>query len=372
MNTDKKKIITFQLDSDEEQKDAVKCSAKKVSNKKKKIEDKTLAQKRKLTAFLSTKQPITKKDVIVNPVELQNEPDQTDFDLTDLVKWPDKKINDKLWKIPYCFTNNDHLYNRYQNDCDNQSKTINRFGEGVNDGCLVNLNLPKLFTKEQRVKTREELLKYADDFLENLTNLQRINRVNSNRRGSVFQPQDLLLKSNLSKRCPEKFFYSNVNLPLREWSSELLIGSADNEELLDLEYRINIVNNVSMKDLTCMLYPDIKFNFEFMSESDQRYILAISKRRRQSLVPPYFESKNLSFRRQSYAGGELWSPDVEIINQKEVYQQKLGLINSEYRSKQNSPPIGIIIVDINLNNSPNLIISIFSIKLPRRNRFGQK
>lgn len=354
-----KKKITFQLESDDE-KDAVKCSSKKLSSKKMKNNDKTLTQKRKLTAYLSAEQPITKKEVIVNPEELQNESafiGQNNFDLTDLLKWPDKKINDKLWKIPYCFTNDDYLYNRCENNCENQSQTINRFGEGISDGCLVGLNLPKLFTKEQQVKTREELLKYADDFLDNLANLQRINRVNSNRRGSVFQPQHLLLKTNLSKGCPEKFFFSNLNLPLREWSSELFIGPTSSDELLDLEYRINIVNNISMKDLTCMLYPDLKFNFEFMTESDQRYILAVSKRRRQSLVPPCFESKNLSFRRQSYAGGELWSPDVEKNNQKKIYQQKLALINSNYEFKPNNQPIGtiiIIIININLINNQNL------------------
>uniref|UniRef100_A0A6P6Y8Y1 Uncharacterized protein LOC113795034 n=1 Tax=Dermatophagoides pteronyssinus TaxID=6956 RepID=A0A6P6Y8Y1_DERPT len=73
-----------------------------------------------------------------------------------------------------------------------------------------------------------------------------------------------------------------------------------------------------------------------ISDSEMRYIQAVSNRRRQSLVPPTFGggSDPLQFRRQSFGGGQLWSFEAERQQQRECYQDKIALINPEHRQRR--------------------------------------
>ncbi|OTF74259.1 hypothetical protein BLA29_002670, partial [Euroglyphus maynei] len=311
-----------------------------------KSEEKTITkQKLKLVKYLSTEEPITKNGIQVDDHErhLLSLDSTENIDVNKYFRIPESKINDKLWRIPYRFTDDDLDY--YYNDGEELPR-INRFGEGVNDGCMIGLNLPKIQQKQKRFKTWEQLIECSDEalfqFINPTTGSGRLINRRTNRRGSILQPRHVFLMPN-----PEvgSLVANNTskNQMLREWSSELMLDvrhGGCGEELLDTDFRQNILNNVSMDDLSNMLYPELKLSFNIngiMTDSEMRYIQAVSKRRRQSLVPPTFSGGDptaMSFRRQSYGGGQLWSFEVERQQQRECYQDKLALINPEHRRRQ--------------------------------------
>ncbi|XP_075588670.1 uncharacterized protein LOC124496932 isoform X2 [Dermatophagoides farinae] len=324
-------------------------------------------QKLKLVKYLSTEEPIMKNKIQIDDNErelLATLNPANNIDVNKYFRIPESKINDKLWRIPYGFRNDD---DDDDGDYDaTELPKINRFGEGVNDGCMIGLNLPKIQSK-QRFKTWQQLIECSDEALYQFSHPtttsgsgRRIyNRQKNRRRGSILQPRPVFLMPNPEMDC---LLANNQdkNNKLREWSSELTLdvrhGDCCGEELLDSNFRQNILDNVSIDDLSNMLYPELKLSFNvngMMTDSEMRYIQAVSNRRRQSLVPPTFSGGDptaMTFRRQSYGGGQLWSTEVERQQQHECYQDKVALINPEFRHRRQS----------NRMNSLATQLSIFS------------
>ncbi|KAH9414263.1 cell division cycle- protein [Dermatophagoides pteronyssinus] len=311
---------------------------------KNKFDEKSIRkQKLKLIKYLSTEEPIMKniniddyeRRLLTAQQQQQQSSSNNEVNNIDVNKYfriPESKINDKLWRIPYHFATDD----------DDDDDDVD---DGINDGCMIGLNLPKIQTKQKRFKTWDKLIECSDEILYRFVNpitngsgSQRRNR----RRGSILQPRHVFLMPN-----PEmgSLIASNLNKNqlFREWSSELMLDvrhDCGGEELLESDYRQNILNNISMDDLSNMIYPELKLSFNvngMISDSEMRYIQAVSNRRRQSLVPPTFGgggSDPLQFRRQSFGGGQLWSFDVERQQQRECYQDKIALINPEHRQRR--------------------------------------
>ena len=324
---------------------------------KNKFDEKSIRkQKLKLIKYLSTEEPIMKNNYIDDYerrlLTAQQQQQQSssnnevnNIDVNKYFRIPESKINDKLWRIPYHFATDDDDDDDDDGNGHKELPRINRFGEGINDGCMIGLNLPKIQSKQNRFKTWDKLIECSDEILYRFVNpitngsgSQRRNR----RRGSILQPRHVFLMPN-----PEmgSLIASNLNKNqlFREWSSELMLDvrhDCGGEELLESDYRQNILNNISMDDLSNMIYPELKLSFNvngMISDSEMRYIQAVSNRRRQSLVPPTFGgggSDPLQFRRQSFGGGQLWSFDVERQQQRECYQDKIALINPEHRKQQ--------------------------------------
>lgn len=295
-------------------------------------------QKAKLVRYLSSEKPIVKKKVEIDNEErlLLDSLGNTVIDLDQYLKFPEPKAKDKLWRIPYYFRNDTDL------DLDDGDvlKSINRFGQGINDGCFVSLSLP---TKRGKVdKNWEDIIEKADEVLDQFEQA-KWSRMTRQRRGSTLQPRHVFLNPNPELGNSEKLLMIGHSLSFRDWTSELFLNTHESEALLEPGYKQNICLNTSMDDLNNMLFPDLKSNvsgLNALTSSEIQYIQTVRSRRRQSLVPPNFEGQSdMKFRRQSFAGGELWSAKVEKDSKRDIYHQRVKMINPEfvYVPRQLSP-----------------------------------
>ena len=275
-------------------------------------------QKCKLVDYLNTEKPIMRKRIEIDAEEreLLDMLGNTHINLDKYLKMPKAEAKQNLWRIPYYFRE-DSLASK---DDYNGPSSINRFGEGIQEGCMVTLSLPQ--KAKSKNTTWEDLVNNSEKILEQLEH-SKMNQLRSNRRGSILQPRHLFLTPNPELCCEVKSFQLKKFTLLRDWSSQLSLDSIDQEPLLNSDFKLNICRNASMDDISHMLFPDLKNGFNAFSQltnSEIEYIQAISNRRRQSLMPPNFEGQSdLSFRRQSLAGGQLWSTNVENKKKQAIY-----------------------------------------------------
>lgn len=296
------------------------------NNKSKTTDVNEKKQKTKLVRYLSTEKPIVKKRVEIDTEERQllDSLSDTVIDLDRYLQMPEPKVKDKLWRIPYYFRDTS-----VESTTEDGQKSINRFGDGVGDGCFVSLSLP--LRKDKVDKNWEDILKQADEALEQYEHAQWSRAsVTRARRGSILQPRHVFLTPNPELGNSEKFLLIGHSLLLRDCTSELFLYQDENA-LLEENYKQNIILNTSLGDLSNMLFPDLKSNmsnYSALTNSEIQYIKTVRNRRRQSLVPPNFEGQSdLRFRRQSFAGGELWSAKVEKERKRDNYHERLKLIN---------------------------------------------
>lgn len=301
-------------------------SASASDNSKSKTDDANeTKQKNKLLRYLSTEKQIVKKPMEIDTEErlLLDSLHNTVIDLDRYLQMPESKVKDKLWRIPYYFRDTS-----VESTTEDSQKSINRFGEGVGDGCFVSLSLP--IKKDKLDKNWEDIIKQADEALEQYEHAQWSRQsVTRARRGSILQPRHVFLTPNPELGNSEKFLLIGHSLLLRDCTSELFLNH-DSNTLLDENYKQNIILNTSLDDLSNMLFPDLKSNTNFsaLTSSEIQYIQTVRNRRRQSLVPPNFEGQSdLRFRRQSFAGGELWSAKVEKERKRENYHERLKIFN---------------------------------------------
>lgn len=282
-------------------------------------------QKNKLVRYLSSEKQIVKKPMEIDMEERQllDSLHDTVIDLDRYLQMPESKVKDKLWRIPYYFRNTS-----VESATEDSQKSINRFGEGVGDGCFVSLSLP--IKKDKMDKNWEDIIKQADEALEQYEHAQWSRAsVTRARRGSILQPRHVFLTPNPELGNSEKFLLIGHSLLLRDCTSELFLNH-DSNTLLDENYKQNIILNTSLDDLSNMLFPDLKSNMSTgaLTNSEIQYIQTVRNRRRQSLVPPNFEGQSdLRFRRQSFSGGELWSAKVEKEQKRENYHERLKIFN---------------------------------------------
>ena len=293
---------------------------------------KEIKQKEKLLNYLNTEKQIVKKKIEIDEDEriLLDSLGNTVIDLDKYLKLPEAKAKDKLWRIPYYFR--DSSLDDGDEDNDDKLRSINRFGEGIKDGCFVTLTLPAKSTpKNDDKKWRENIESKADEALEQFERAKwtRFNRI---RRGSILQPRHVFLSPNPELGNCEKLLLLGHCLSIRDWTSELFLGiSKESNALLDDNYKRDICHNTSLEDLNNMLFPDLKTsvtNYSALTSSEIQYMQTMRNRRRQSLVPPCFGGQSdLQFRRQSFAGGELWSAKLEKDRKRQIYHQRLQMIN---------------------------------------------
>lgn len=287
-------------------------------------------QKTKLVNYLNTEKQIVKKKVKIDTDERQllDSLGDTVIDLDKYLKFPEAKAKDKLWRIPYFFRDNSNDSNIDEDGL----KSINRFGEGINDGCFVSLSLP---TKRNKIdKNWEDIFDQADEALEQFERARWSGAsVTRARRGSILQPRHIFLSPNPELGNSEKLLLIGHSLTHRDWTSELFLDTESNT-LLDGTYKQTLCLNTSLDDLTNMLFPDLKSNmsnYSALTNTEIQYIQTVRNRRRQSLVPPNFDGQgDLRFRRQSFSGGELWSAKIEKDRKREVYHQLVKMINPQF------------------------------------------
>lgn len=303
-----------------------------------------------LLEYLHTEKQIVKKDPLaaIDDQErqlLDSLADQSiDFDKYFQVSNA-PKAKDKLWKIPYTFSNE-------PTPEDQAPQAMDRFGQGVAEGMQVNLKVPsKVATNvvalpaKKKPKEWTDLLVEADDALDLYTQGPSVRA--RQRRGSVLQPRHVFLSPNPELDCGDKFVLSGLALPLRDWTSELVLDSwsqCPDESLLDETYKFNVCKDNSLPDhldkLACADLKALGAGFAAtanspLSEAELKFYQSMRSHRRQSLVPPNFgggqAGGDLRFRRQSYAGGgQLWSAKVEKNARNETYYQRVRLINPDF------------------------------------------
>ncbi|KAJ6216632.1 hypothetical protein RDWZM_007789 [Blomia tropicalis] len=305
---------------------------------------KEIKQKEKLLNYLNTEKQFVKKKIEIDEDEriLLDSLGNTVIDLDKYLKLPEAKAKDKLWRIPYYFR--DSSLDDGEEDNGDKLRSINRFGEGIKDGCFVTLTLPAKSTpKNDDKKWRENIESKADEALEQFERAKwtRLNRI---RRGSILQPRHVFLSPNPELGNCEKLLLLGHCLSIRDWTSELFLGiSKESNALLDDNYKRDICHNTSLEDLNNMLFPDLKTSKSSTTES----------------VPPCFGGQSdLQFRRQSFAGGELWSAKLEKDRKRQIYHQRLQMINPnvEIPPEREKSPLELIMaanMGLNMNQQMN-------------------
>lgn len=305
-----------------------------------------------MVEYLHTEKQIVKKDPLTSIDEEERllldslSSDQSiDFDKYFRVSNA-PKAKDKLWKIPYTFSNEPTPEGQ-------APQAMSRFGEGVAEGMQMNFKVPSKvpttgisgIPAKKKPKEWNDLLEEADDALNLYTQGPSVRA--RQRRGSVLQPRHVFLSPNPELDCSDKFILSGLALPLRDWTSELVLDSwsqCPKDSLLNETYKFNVCKDNSLPDhldkLACVDLKTIGAGFASsanspLSEAELKFYQSMRNHRRQSLVPPNFgggqAGSDLRFRRQSFAGGgQLWSAKVEKNAMNEVYYQRVRLINPDF------------------------------------------
>ena len=297
----------------------------KESNKQKKAKrrlselgNKHIAQ---LIAYLHSDKPLVKSKLDFDGQDFQLlQSYETAVDLDKFFKEKKPLAKTKLWKTPIVFSKRD---NRKATDNSlNGLHQVNRFGEGISDGCSVSLNL-KSKGKDfgdvfQRSLEWNDIIEEADQVLFEYENLGK-KSTRRTRRGSLLQPRIIFLSPH-PEAAYERVLQSANCLPLRTWTSELFLCSKESAQLLDSETKRNLQWNTSVEDFRHLLSPELS-HF-----GNDVYSMMIEAKRRLSLCPPQAEATPLPFRRNSYRDGEVWQPIDPNKHQKKDYVKKLGVI----------------------------------------------
>jgi hypothetical protein len=302
---------------------------KKIKNKLSEEGQKHIAE---LIAYLHSDKPIIKKRVDLDDEELELVYSlEKAVDLDKFFEPSNKKIKDKLWKTPVVFTNNTNNNNETEIS-QNGFRVVNRFGEGVPDGCNISLSLAAKGRSFGDVFKKplewNDIIEEADEALFQYENSGK-RRSKMARRGSLLQPRFIFLSPHPEVRY-ERVLQSANCLPLREWTSELFLDSKESSELLDSETKRNLKWNASVEDFRHLLSPELS-HF-----GNDVYSMIVQARRRQSLCPPRYESKPTHFRRKSYHNGEIWAPIKPNTHKKDDYEEKINIIRQKSLPEYNS------------------------------------
>ena len=301
----------------------------KNKNKEKKMKKKLSEEGNKhiaeLIAYLHSDKPLVKSKLDFDEQEfdlLQSYDTAVDLDKYFEEKKPQAK--DKLWKTPIFFSKKDNR--KVIDSSPNGLHSVNRFGEGVSDGCSVSLSLKSkgkdfgdVFYKPLEWN---DIIEEADQVLCQYEKLGQ-NTTRRARRGSLLQPRIIFLSPHPEIEF-ERILQSANCLPLRTWTSELFLDSKESSELLDSETKRNLKWNISLEDFRHLLSPELS-HF-----GNDVYSMMVEAKRRLSICPPQAVSKPIPFRRNS-CNGEVWSPIGPNQQQKNSYDKKLGVFrqNSE-------------------------------------------
>lgn len=305
---------------------------KKIKKMKNKLSEEGQKHIAELIAYLHSDKPIIKKrvDLDDDELELVYSLDKA-VDLDKFFEPSKKIIKDKLWKTPVVFKNN-NTNNSKAEISENGFRVVNRFGEGVPDGCNISLSLAAKGRSFGDVFKKplewNDIIEEADEALFQYENCGK-KRSKMGRRGSLLQPRFLFLSPHPEVRY-ERVLQSANCLPLREWTSELFLDSKESSELLDSETKRNLKWNASVEDFRHLLSPELS-HF-----GNDVYSMIVQARRRQSLCPPRYESKPTHFRRQSYHNGQIWAPIKPNEHKKDDYEEKINIIRQKSLPQNNS------------------------------------
>lgn len=270
------------------------------------------------------------KSLVKKKVELENDDllivssiDKA-VDLEKYFEPKEKNIPQKPWIIPFSWFIKEEKDNQQNDISSNNYKVVNRFGDGVLDGCGITLSLPADGRDVARFISKElewdEIVQEADDTLDRFDSIRRKQGNFAARRGSIFQPR-IMFVSPQPEKSFDKICQTANCLPLREWTSELFLQSKESLQLLDIEEKRNLKWNVSVEDFRHLLSPELSH-----FGSDLNSVLINAKRRFSVFSPgPNTVSEQFKFRRSSFRNN-VWSPQDTVSNKKKDYKKRLQKI----------------------------------------------
>ena len=295
----------------------------KQKNMKKKLNEEGNKHIAELIAYLHSDKQLVKTKFDIDGQEyqlLQSLDSAVDFDK--LFEEKKSRVKDKLWKTPIVFTERDDK--KKIDISSNGLHSVNRFGDGVADGCAVSLSLSSkgrdfgdVFKKSLEWS---DIIEEADQVLNEYENFGKKSKGMA-RRGSLLQPRFIFLSPHPEMSYERVLQRANC-LPLRTWTSELFLDSKESSELLDSETKCNLRWNASVEDFRHLLSPELS---HFGTDV---YSMMIQAKRRLSLCPPQSNAQPIPFRRNSFRNGEIWTPIDPNKHQKKDYDKKLEVIQN--------------------------------------------